>query len=334
MTCGFNWTSLVEMAEKNREQFGRGQPFPHICIDQFAEHDFATAMLADFPEENEPFWRSGDPGGLFQPGKKEAPDLTRGQNTPPAIQQALWAFSSPPFLNFLEIMTGIPNLIPDPYFLGGGPHLTGRDGSLAIHTDFNYHPTLKLYRRLNALFYLNKDWEPDYNGYLELVNPATRETEISLAPDFNRLVVFDIAAAPHGHPVPLINKDGITRKSLAFYYYTVEPNENDTRRTLAAGWKKNIKPAEFMDGPARLGLTRNAPGNGVVGTLELQFLGREGGIWTVDLAAGTIQSGSFGADCTFITPQKAFLIYLPTICFWKMRFAGASCIYRAIPSCS
>ena len=55
------------------------------------------------------------------------------------------------FLLFVETLTGIDNLIPDPYFIGGGVHLSGRDDFLNIHADFNWHHKLQAYRRVNAL---------------------------------------------------------------------------------------------------------------------------------------------------------------------------------------
>ena len=48
------------------------------------------------------------------------------------------------------------NLIPDPYFLGGGIHSSKKGGFLNIHTDFNWHHKLQLHRRVNVLIYLSK----------------------------------------------------------------------------------------------------------------------------------------------------------------------------------
>src|SRR3546814_6396188 len=79
-----------------------------------------------------------------------------------------YAFNSRPFLAFLEALTGIERLIPDPYFEGGGFHEIGRGGYLNVHADFNLNKRLNLRRRLNVLIYLNKDWEPAFGGDLEL----------------------------------------------------------------------------------------------------------------------------------------------------------------------
>jgi hypothetical protein len=48
----------------------------------------------------------------------------------------------------------------------------------------------------------------------------------NIAPLFNRLVIFETnEISYHGHPVPLSISDGMSRKSLAVYYYTVDRSE-------------------------------------------------------------------------------------------------------------
>jgi hypothetical protein len=47
------------------------------------------------------------------------------------------------FLDFLEKLTGIESVIPDPYFVGGGLHQIERSGYLKLHVDFNKHTRLR-----------------------------------------------------------------------------------------------------------------------------------------------------------------------------------------------
>ena len=50
-----------------------------------------------------------------------------------------------------------------------------------------------------------------------------------VAPLFNRCVIFNADADSfHGHPEPLNTPPDITRKSIALYYYTALPIENDS----------------------------------------------------------------------------------------------------------
>jgi hypothetical protein len=71
--------------------------------------------------------------------------------------------------------------------------------------------------------YLNRDWEEAWDGNLELWEPDLSGCRRSIAPRLNRAVVFSTTdGALHGHPHPLRTPPGVTRKSLAVYYYTRE----------------------------------------------------------------------------------------------------------------
>src|SRR5206468_2179145 len=97
--------------------------------------------------------------------------------------------------------TGIPGLMPDPYFEGGGLHETKRGGHLGIHADFNIHSQLKVERRLNLLIYLNENWDKTFGGELELWNKDMKECAVRVAPIFGRAVIFNTDLDSfHGHP--------------------------------------------------------------------------------------------------------------------------------------
>jgi Rps23 Pro-64 3,4-dihydroxylase Tpa1-like proline 4-hydroxylase len=109
---------------------------------------------------------------------------------PDAAKNILNALSSYEVLNYLETLTGINGLIPDPYFHGAGLQQTMNGGSLGIHIDFNKYEKLKLDRRLNVLIYLNKDWNEEWGGHLELWNNNITKCVKKTAPEFNRCVIF------------------------------------------------------------------------------------------------------------------------------------------------
>ena len=90
-----------------------------------------------------------------------------------------------------------------------------------MHADFRINRQLSLQRRLNLLVYLNKNWDDAYNGSLELWDRSAKHRVRSVAPLFNRCVIFNTDRDSfHGHPDPLKTPAGVTRKSLALYYYT------------------------------------------------------------------------------------------------------------------
>ena len=90
------------------------------------------------------------------------------ERLPTYTKNLFYALNSRPFLLFLEQLSGIDGLIPDPHFAGGGIHVVANGGHLDIHADFNHHQKMNLERRMNDLIYLNKDWEADYGGSFEV----------------------------------------------------------------------------------------------------------------------------------------------------------------------
>ena len=113
-------------------------------------------------------------------------------NYPEKISSFLSFLNSFKFLSFLQKLTGIKeSLVPDPYFFGGGLHQIKRGGFLKVHADFNYHPQMKLDRRLNLLIYLNEDWQDEWGGFLELWDKDMKKCVKKLSPKFNNIVVFN-----------------------------------------------------------------------------------------------------------------------------------------------
>ena len=86
---------------------------------------------------------------------------------PALLREMLREMNSRQFVLFLETLTGIESLLPDPYFIGGGVHISGHGDFLKIHADFNWHHKLQAYRRVNALLYLSDDWQPEWKGAIE-----------------------------------------------------------------------------------------------------------------------------------------------------------------------
>jgi Rps23 Pro-64 3,4-dihydroxylase Tpa1-like proline 4-hydroxylase len=139
----------------------------------------------------------------------------------PDLRKLFYAFNSRPFLRVIENITGIKGLIPDPYFLGAGFHEIAQGGYLGMHADFNHHKPMNLERRINILIYLNKGWTEDYGGQLEFWDDDMKKCEVSIVPTFNRAAMFSTTSRSwHGNPQPVNHPAGVTRKSIALYYYT------------------------------------------------------------------------------------------------------------------
>jgi hypothetical protein len=220
---------LLRQAESLRDDYRAARPFPHVIVDDFLPQDAATRLLEVFPPPEAALWldwRARDT--QHQPKKLGIGHASRLEGADPYLHNVLFAFNSSVFLSFLETLTGIDKLLPDPHLHGAGLHQILSGGKLDVHADSTVLSPLNLYRRINALLYLNKDWKAEYGGFLELWNADGSQREKTIAPLFNRLVVFNTSKTSfHGHPRPLNTPEDVTRKSLALYYFTTAPSADD-----------------------------------------------------------------------------------------------------------
>lgn len=205
-----------EIGEALASEYCFAEPFPHTVLENFLPADLVAGLLSHFPKEkmeSDVVFEAGYAGHhkrQILPG--DCDDFCR---------RAFDFFNSQPFLEFLEGLSSIEGLLPDPYFVGGGFHEIGRGGKLGIHADFRINKKLHLNRRMNVILYLNEGWLDEYSGSLELWSRDMKNKVKSVAPVWNRCVIFNTDAdSYHGHPDPLTTPEGVLRRSVALYYYT------------------------------------------------------------------------------------------------------------------
>jgi hypothetical protein len=242
---------LAALATAHRARFATATPFPHVVIDDFMPPAVLDGVLAEFPQAVAAGWTRYDND---HERKLECHEDAR---MGPATRHLLWQLNSSVFLAFLEALTGIDGLIPDPHFHGGGLHQIEPGGHLGIHADFGWYGRLRLDRRLNLLLYLNRDWDEAWGGHLELWSPDLARCEKRIAPLFNRCVVFRTTATSyHGHPHPLACPPDRARRSLALYYYSNgRPPEEGESQT----WTQFARPERRRRRAATDLLRRLAP---------------------------------------------------------------------------
>jgi Rps23 Pro-64 3,4-dihydroxylase Tpa1-like proline 4-hydroxylase len=206
---------MKELAASAYPTYSNATPYPHIVLDDFFDPDLVDQVVSEFPKPEAIRWQQFD-------NEQEIKLASAAESSfGPVTRLLLYHLNSITFLEFLSAVTGIPNLIADPRFDGGGLHQIVRGGKLGIHADFNRHGTYDLDRRLNLLLYLNKDWREEYGGHLQLWNRDMTRCEAKVLPVFNRVMIFSTTDFTyHGHPDPLQCPEGMTRKSLALYYFS------------------------------------------------------------------------------------------------------------------
>jgi Rps23 Pro-64 3,4-dihydroxylase Tpa1-like proline 4-hydroxylase len=237
MKLYFDPKKLQDVAVKHKDEFSKGNPYPHIVIDNFLDPEALENLLAEFPDKSKKVWHD------YQTHFENKQELNGEGKMGDFTQHLLYQFNSAPFLQFLETLTSIENLIPDPYYFGGGIHQLNRGGKLAIHADFSKHNKWPLDRRINAILYLNKDWKEEYNGHLELWDNDVTKCVKKVLPIYNRLLVFAVTDFNmHGVPETLNCPEEMSRKSLAFFYFTNGRPESEVDKTKTLHVKFTDKP--------------------------------------------------------------------------------------------
>lgn len=227
--------NLKSVAEKSYEKILSSrddleffqEPYQHLVLENFFEEAFANHALENFPSVDSEGWDNS----LDQDIEiKLRSNWFSEFDIPDGVINIVRIFNSSYFLKAISERFSIQKLIPDPYFTGGGLNITEKDGLLDVHVDGNYHDATGLNRRLNVLFYLNKDWKDEYGGHFGIYDKTGKKCIKQISPSFNSLVIFNTHdKSYHGLPNPLNCPAGMNRKSIILYYYTKEPRpSNDT----------------------------------------------------------------------------------------------------------
>ncbi len=228
-------------------RFARREPFRHLVLDGFFPSTYAEQLLTEFPafERGNARNENGELGGKST--------VERIRELGPAYVALDDLVRSLGFLDWISQATGIPDLLYDPWYFGGGTHENRHGQDLDPHVDFNRHPENGWHRRLNLIVYLNHEWEDSWGGSLELhTDPRASENQITLiTPLFNRCVVFETTEwSWHGFgriELPSA-RQSISRKSIALYFYTRERPQEELGPTHSTIYVDRPLPEHFRAG--------------------------------------------------------------------------------------
>jgi Rps23 Pro-64 3,4-dihydroxylase Tpa1-like proline 4-hydroxylase len=243
---------LSKKTLRNIDEYARAfqtdTPFNHIVMDDFFREDVMDKLLdeVEFISSNpSDIWRFVGYGEYDQhDAQVNKKQIYEFGNMLPTMQEVIKYLNSPFFLDVVSKITGLENLTHESDgYANAAYHQTGRGGRLEVHHDFNDSQVRPdLFRHVNLLVYLNAYWDQLWNGDLELWYKNMSGPCKTISPIANRVVMFNIDKAPHGHPHPLTCPEAITRKSLALYYYNnKKPQYNLVDRAI---WRREIETLE------------------------------------------------------------------------------------------
>lgn len=216
------WGELVDrrlfdaaVVQDLREQVRTARPFEHLIAEHWFNPTLLELVCEEFDLRIDSSWRVVK--GRHESTRRSTPHSPFG----PATQLYFSIVNSGWFLDLLSAISGVEDLIADPMLYGGGLHETRAGGAFGIHRDFDRHVRHGLSNQMVFITYLNKGWDPAWDGGLELWDAKATECIRTVQPDFGRSIMLKHGPTSyHGHPRPLSVPEGQVRRSVAAYYYT------------------------------------------------------------------------------------------------------------------
>lgn len=204
-----SWINNIDVL---KEKFINAEPFEHVVIDNFLETSYAEKLYNSFPTNYKNWHKYLNPIEI----KYTYDNINELNNE---LKDYFYYLSTDETIDIFRKLTNIDNLTYDEYLHGAGLHCHPKNGRLNIHLDYEKHPHSGKERRINVIYFLNKEWLPEWNGQNELwdkdITKCITKTDIK----FNRAIIFktnDISW--HGLPEKINCPEDIFRKSLAYYY--------------------------------------------------------------------------------------------------------------------
>ena len=222
-----------------RNKFINAKPFSYVIIDNFLKEEYLEELYKNYPMIDETWHKYNNPLEV-----KYAYDNLN--NMPEVYKNFFYYLNSDLFIDELKEITGICNLEYDPYLHGAGIHSMPNRGRLHMHLDYEKHPYSGKERRLNLIYFLNKEWKDSWGGELEfwdnellltpnkLIEGQIPNKKVNIKPVYNRAVFFktnDISW--HGIPEIMSCPNDIQRKSVACYWISDLNNNKEHYRPKA-----------------------------------------------------------------------------------------------------
>ncbi|HZS38058.1 MAG TPA: 2OG-Fe(II) oxygenase [Polyangia bacterium] len=220
---------LLDGVDGLARSFRAAEPFKHVVVEPLLAPELARGLAAEF--------RAPASGELRALG--------------PAFQSLDDTLRSPEFLQLLTRLTGIPRLVYDPNYDGGGA-LEHRAAE-APRVELPYHSNRKWYRCLNLIVFLDPEWQAEWGGAVALhAEPERPERDrvARVAPAFNRALLFEVGERSWRGVEALAPPPGRDAASrvLSIYFYAQESASRRRAPEHAAPYVERPLPLTFTAG--------------------------------------------------------------------------------------
>lgn len=194
-----------------RARFATAEPFPHLVIDELFHPDAILEAARVFPDPSEM---------AEKPNRKGVLELSDRRLVPPLLRQMSDELLSERFTAWLSFVSGVDEFITDPDGNWGVLRQSGDGVEGKIHVPPSQHPSKPWYRRLTLILHLTPDLSERNGGCFQLWDREKVTPRVSIAPLFNRAVVFlNSPTAWHNASRTRLGP-GETRKIMQALYFT------------------------------------------------------------------------------------------------------------------
>jgi len=205
ITC----TKDINIINKHQTQKIYNFPWKHIEINDFFIEELIDNANNEIPDFNDKYWNNGKHFINEYTNKKEISDINF---FPQSVKKITEYLISTTFINKIENLTGIYDLMIDKNLYGGGLTISPKGAKLNKHIDFNFNNDIKLYRAINLILYFN-----DIEGGEFVLCDKNIDIQKIIKPIKNNILIFaSNNNTIHGFNTIISN----SRKSLNLWYYT------------------------------------------------------------------------------------------------------------------
>jgi Rps23 Pro-64 3,4-dihydroxylase Tpa1-like proline 4-hydroxylase len=188
----------------------KGQ-FKYWIIKDLLPNDLAYDIAKSFP--NEDILRKRD---SLREYKRVGVDFEAYH---PIMEKITYAFHDPKVVDLVSKITGFKGLVPDNELYAGGLSSMSKNSFLNPHLDNSHNDNKSMYRVLNLLYYVSKDWKLEYGGNLLLFPKGMNKLPKTILSEFNSLVLMETNNFSY-HGVTKVKHDE-PRRCVSNYYFSL-----------------------------------------------------------------------------------------------------------------